>query len=105
MLNKTFHPNEVETRLYAKWEKSGAFKAGKKANAPSFSIVIPPPNVTGNLHIGHALNNTLRTLARSSACGARTSAAGDGSRRHCHQMVAAGARLAESRVRMGRGLP
>ena len=66
MLNKTFHPNEVETRLYAKWEKSGAFKAGKKANAPSFSIVIPPPNVTGNLHIGHALNNTLQdALARS----------------------------------------
>jgi len=65
MLNKTFHPNEVETRLYAKWEKSGAFKAGKKANAPSFSIVIPPPNVTGNLHIGHALNNTLQdALAR-----------------------------------------
>jgi len=65
MLNKTFHPNEVEARLYAKWEKSGAFKAGKKANVPSFSIVIPPPNVTGNLHIGHALNNTLQdALAR-----------------------------------------
>src|SRR6267142_3553715 len=65
MLNKTFHPNEVEARLYVKWEKSGAFKAGKRAGATSFSIVIPPPNVTGNLHIGHALNNTLQdALAR-----------------------------------------
>src|SRR5215510_11758828 len=62
MLNKTFHPNEVEARLYAKWEKSGAFKAGKKANVPSFSIVIPPPNITGNLHVGHALNNTLQDV-------------------------------------------
>ncbi len=65
MLDKTFRPNEVETRLYAKWEKSGAFKAGKRPGATSFSIVIPPPNVTGNLHIGHALNNTLQdALAR-----------------------------------------
>jgi valyl-tRNA synthetase len=65
MLDKTFHPNEVEARLYVKWEKSGAFKAGKRAGATSFSMVIPPPNVTGNLHIGHALNNTLQdALAR-----------------------------------------
>ncbi len=65
MLDKTFRPNEVETRLYTKWEKSGAFKAGKRPGATSFSIVIPPPNVTGNLHIGHALNNTLQdALAR-----------------------------------------
>src|SRR6266436_5251255 len=65
MLDKTFRPNEVETGLYTKWEKSGAFKAGKRPGATSFSIVIPPPNVTGNLHIGHALNNTLQdALAR-----------------------------------------
>ena len=65
MLDKNFHPAEVEARLYAQWEKSGAFKAGTKPGVASFAIVIPPPNVTGNLHIGHALNNTLQdALAR-----------------------------------------
>jgi len=65
MLDKTFHPGEVEARLYAQWEDSGAFRAGSKPGVPGFSIVIPPPNVTGSLHIGHALNNTLQdALAR-----------------------------------------
>jgi valyl-tRNA synthetase len=65
MLDKTFSPKEVEARLYAQWEKSGAFRAGARPGAESFSIVIPPPNVTGNLHLGHALNNTLQdALAR-----------------------------------------
>mgnify|MGYP003351313803 CR=1 FL=1 len=59
MLDKNFHPAEVEARLYAQWENSGAFKAGTKAGADSFCIVIPPPNVTGSLHMGHALNNKL----------------------------------------------
>jgi valyl-tRNA synthetase len=65
MLDKTFRPGEVEARLYAQWEDSGAFKAGAKPGVPGFCIVIPPPNVTGSLHIGHALNNTLQdALAR-----------------------------------------
>jgi valyl-tRNA synthetase len=65
MLDKTFRPGEVEARLYAQWEESGAFRAGSKPGRQSFSIVIPPPNVTGSLHIGHALNNTLQdALAR-----------------------------------------
>jgi valyl-tRNA synthetase len=65
MLDKTFHPKEVEARLYAQWEESGAFRAGAREGVESFAIVIPPPNVTGNLHIGHALNNTLQdVLAR-----------------------------------------
>jgi len=65
MLDKTFSPKEVEARLYAQWEESGAFRAGSRPGAESFSIVIPPPNVTGSLHIGHALNNTLQdALAR-----------------------------------------
>src|SRR6476620_9657263 len=62
MLDKIFHPGEVEARLYAQWEDSGAFRAGSKAGVPSFAIVIPPPNVTGSLHIGHALNNTLQDI-------------------------------------------
>jgi valyl-tRNA synthetase len=65
MLDKNFQPAEVEARLYAQWEASGAFKAGTKEGVDGFCIVIPPPNVTGSLHIGHALNNTLQdALAR-----------------------------------------
>jgi valyl-tRNA synthetase len=65
MLDKTFRPGEVETRLYTQWEDSGAFRAGSKPGVAGFCIVIPPPNVTGSLHIGHALNNTLQdALAR-----------------------------------------
>ncbi len=65
MLDKTFNPAEVEGRIYAGWEASGAFRAGQRPNAEPFCIVIPPPNVTGRLHIGHALNNTLQdALAR-----------------------------------------
>ena len=61
MLEKTFDPKSVEPRLYQRWESSGVFapKAGAETN---FSIVIPPPNVTGSLHIGHALNNTLQDV-------------------------------------------
>jgi len=60
MLDKTFNPKEVEGRIYARWVESGAFRAGRRPDAEPFCIVIPPPNVTGRLHIGHALNNTLQ---------------------------------------------
>jgi len=60
MLDKTFNPQDVERRIYAQWEASGAFAAGRRPDAEPFCIVIPPPNVTGRLHIGHALNNTLQ---------------------------------------------
>jgi valyl-tRNA synthetase len=60
MLDKTFSPKEVEGRIYAQWEASGAFKAGRRPSAEPFCMVIPPPNITGRLHIGHALNNTLQ---------------------------------------------
>jgi len=62
MLDKTFNPADVEGRIYAQWEASGAFQAGRRPDAEAFSIVIPPPNVTGRLHIGHALNNTLQDM-------------------------------------------
>ncbi len=63
MLDKTFDPSAVEPRLYAMWEASGAFSPDKaEPGAEAFSIVIPPPNVTGSLHIGHALNNTLQDV-------------------------------------------
>ncbi len=65
MLEKTFRPGDVEARLYQMWEDAGAFRPASNPRAENFSIVIPPPNVTGSLHIGHALNNTLQdALAR-----------------------------------------
>jgi valyl-tRNA synthetase len=62
MLEKTFTPAEMEARLYAEWEKRGFFKPGRKPKAEPFTIVIPPPNVTGSLHMGHALNNTIQDI-------------------------------------------
>jgi len=62
MLDKTFDPANVEPRLYAAWEDAGAFAPTSDPAAEPFSIVIPPPNVTGSLHIGHALNNTLQDV-------------------------------------------
>ncbi len=62
MLEKSFDPKSAEPRLYAAWEASGAFKPSEAPGAESFTIVIPPPNVTGSLHIGHALNNTLQDV-------------------------------------------
>jgi valyl-tRNA synthetase len=62
MLDKTFNPKDVEQRIAAQWEASGAFQCGNRPAAEPFSIVIPPPNVTGRLHIGHALNNTLQDI-------------------------------------------
>ena len=64
MIDKTYQPNEVEGRIYAEWEQAGAFRAGRpeRAQATPYSIVIPPPNVTGSLHMGHALNNTLQDI-------------------------------------------
>ena len=65
MLEKTFDPAAVEPRLYASWEASGAFAPIDDPDADPFAIVIPPPNVTGSLHIGHALQYTLQdTLIR-----------------------------------------
>jgi valyl-tRNA synthetase len=67
MIDKTYQPAEVESRIYAAWEAAGAFRSGQpdRQDAKPYSIVIPPPNVTGSLHMGHALNNTLQdVLAR-----------------------------------------
>ncbi|WP_411819907.1 valine--tRNA ligase [Hyphococcus formosus] len=62
MLEKSFDFTAAEARLYEEWEKSGAFKPSGKEGADAYSIVIPPPNVTGSLHMGHALNNTLQDI-------------------------------------------
>lgn len=64
MIEKSYEPSAVEGRIYAEWEKANAFAAGAgaKPGAETYSIVIPPPNVTGSLHIGHALNNTIQDI-------------------------------------------
>ena len=61
-LEKTYSPKEIEQRLYTFWEESGFFKPDPDENKPPFSVVIPPPNVTGQLHMGHALNDTLQDI-------------------------------------------
>ncbi len=62
MLDKAFDPKTCEPRLYGQWEESGVFAPTEDPGAPPFTIVMPPPNVTGSLHIGHALNNTLQDV-------------------------------------------
>ena len=62
MQEKYYSPNSVEAKIYKDWEDEGAFVAPEKASTNNYSIVIPPPNVTGNLHMGHALNNTLQDI-------------------------------------------
>ena len=63
-MDKKFDASEAEGRIYRQWEESGAFVAGANAEpgGDSFCIMIPPPNVTGALHIGHAFNNTLQDV-------------------------------------------
>ena len=60
-LPKTFDPAEIEARWYAHWEETNAFRP-ERPDAPPFTIVMPPPNVTGSLHIGHALDVTLQDI-------------------------------------------
>ena len=62
MMDKTYHATSTEQRLYDEWEASGSFAIGSRGNARPYTIVIPPPNVTGSLHMGHALNNTLQDI-------------------------------------------
>jgi valyl-tRNA synthetase len=64
MLDKTYDPADIEARIAAAWDKADAFKAGRpdRADGAPYCIVIPPPNVTGSLHMGHALNNTLQDV-------------------------------------------
>ena len=61
-LSKVYEPREVEERWYPYWEERGFFRADATSKARPFSMVIPPPNVTGSLHMGHALNNTLQDI-------------------------------------------
>jgi len=62
ILDKSYNPHLVEEKWYRYWMEQGCFRADEDSEARAYSIVIPPPNVTGVLHIGHALNNTLQDI-------------------------------------------
>ncbi len=64
MIENRYQPGAVEARIYQAWEDQGAFRASRpeRAKAEPYCVVIPPPNVTGSLHMGHALNNTLQDI-------------------------------------------
>jgi valyl-tRNA synthetase len=62
LLPKAYEPAEIEKRWYAYWEDNRLFRADDNQTSKEYSIVIPPPNVTGSLHMGHALNNTLQDI-------------------------------------------
>jgi valyl-tRNA synthetase len=61
-LSDRYQPQEVEKKVYSYWESSGYFKAEEKSTKPPFSIILPPPNVTGFLHLGHGLDHTIQDL-------------------------------------------
>ena len=61
-ISKTFNPNEEEPKLYKNWTDKGYFKPSDDRSKKRFSIVMPPPNITGQLHMGHALDNTLQDI-------------------------------------------
>ncbi len=62
MLDKTFNPADIEKGQYADWEQSGAFAAHPESNKTPFTVMMPPPNVTGSLHMGHAFTMTLQDV-------------------------------------------
>ena len=62
MLDKTFNFADREEAHYQRWETSGAFRADPNGNKPPYCIMMPPPNVTGSLHVGHALNHILQDI-------------------------------------------
>ena len=61
-LSKTYAPKDIEDRLYQKWEENGYFHAEVDRSRKPFTIVMPPPNITGQLHMGHALDNTMQDI-------------------------------------------
>lgn len=62
MLNEKFNPKDFEERLYEKWENNGYFKPSMDKTKESYCIMMPPPNVTGKLHMGHALDDTIQDI-------------------------------------------
>ena len=63
-IEKNYNPAEIEDRLYSKWQEKKYFHAEVDRSKKPFTIVMPPPNITGQLHMGHALDNTMQDLSR-----------------------------------------
>ncbi|MEQ1879135.1 MAG: class I tRNA ligase family protein, partial [Bdellovibrionia bacterium] len=61
-MSDRYSPQEVESRIYQFWETRGHFAAHDRSTKPPYSIILPPPNVTGFLHMGHALNHTIQDV-------------------------------------------
>lgn len=61
-LKKTYDPHSFEDRIYREWKEGGYFRADNSSDKEAYTIVMPPPNVTGSLHLGHAINNTLQDV-------------------------------------------
>lgn len=61
-ISDRYNPTDVEERIYSWWESAGYFKAQDQSTKPPFSVILPPPNVTGFLHMGHALDHTIQDL-------------------------------------------
>ena len=62
ILDKVYKPDEIEDRLYLEWISNGYFHANENSKKEGYSIVIPPPNITGMLTMGHVLNNTIQDV-------------------------------------------
>ena len=86
MLNKIYDPKSFEGAWYKRWQDAGSFACDPKSSADPYTIMMPPPNVTGSLHIGHALTFTLQDiLIRFNRMRGRCAlATGDGPRWHCY---------------------
>ena len=61
-LEKIYNPAEVEDKIYEAWENGGYFHTERDADKTPYTIVMPPPNITGQLHMGHAMDNTLQDI-------------------------------------------
>ena len=61
-LPKQYNPKQIESSIYKTWQDKGLFKASESKDKEPYTIVIPPPNITGILHMGHALNNTIQDI-------------------------------------------
>ena len=61
-LEKNYNPSQIENKLYQKWLDKKYFRARKNPDKKPFTIVMPPPNITGQLHMGHALDNTMQDI-------------------------------------------